>query len=243
MLERLKTFYKYNIRQILGLLVLLALILWVLSQFIKPFEDWLLQHQVFDIIILAFVAQILVEFVEFKRDFVQKSIKIYSHQQKSSKELIEYIDESKPKNADLIELGSTTVDDVISALCEVNCKIRLLIQHPDSAINNYQKERIQQRIRELKIWVGNGEEQIEVRLYSVPCSIRGRLIGNNLINLGWYTYTNEIYGIHGHDNPLITVPVGTPEGAKLYDFFKHSFNTLWDHPKTIPIDEFKNFSE
>jgi hypothetical protein len=193
------------------------------------------------------IAQIVAGYATVKRDkqvgtilsLLQKSdvLHLSPSQREASQELIALVERDKPKKADLIELSTATIDDLLESLKRENCQIRLLMQSPDCAITNYQKDRIQQRIRDLMNVTLREYTRSEIRLYAVPCSIRGRLIGESVINIGWYTYSNDEIGAYGHDNPLVTARVDTPEGRELCRMFQRAFDWLWGHKKTITLDK------
>jgi len=193
------------------------------------------------------VAQIIAGYAAAKRDKQveeilsllkeSKDLHVSSDQLEASRELIEFVERNKPERADLIELSSATVDSLMESLKRVNCHVRLLIQDPDHAVTDYQKRRIQQRIRDLLNLTLKEYPRFEVRLYAVPSSIRGRLIGEDIINIGWYTYSSDEIGVYGHVNPLITTRASTQEGRILCKMFQRSFDWLWNHPKTVALGE------
>jgi len=192
------------------------------------------------------IAQIVAGYAAVKRDkqvgtilsLLRKSDNLHlsPSQLEASQELIAFVERDKPKKADLIELSTASIDPLLESLIRENCQIRLLIQNPNSAITDFQKDRIQQRIRDLMSVTLREYTRSEIRLYAVPCSIRGRLIGESVINVGWYTYSNDEIGAYGHINPLVTARVDTPEGRELCKMFQRAFEWLWDHPKTLTLE-------
>jgi hypothetical protein len=86
-----------------------------------------------------------------------------------------------------------------------------------------------------------GYANLEVRMYDVPPSLRGRLIGD-WFSLGWYTYRDDARLeaaedpnaalIFGHDNAMIHGSVVSNSGAVLAEWFRKEFERLWRHRLT-----------
>jgi hypothetical protein len=222
-------------------LVGLVLVIWIASQFIDPLAAWLQAENLLIVVLLALVGEVLTTVVELKRRTVSKSVRVFPLQEQALYDLMEFIQNKKPTNIDLIEVSTTTIDSFLESLKHAGCQIRLLMQNPSCAINDFQKDRIHQRLLDLTTITLEGYKQCEIRLYAVPCSIRGRLIGEDIVSLGWYTYSTDKWGVHGHDNPLITADVETPEGHALHKMFVRAFTWLWEDPKTITLDEYLKY--
>lgn len=235
MYERIRAFIEAKIRTIVAALTAGIFILWIVSNFVPKLSEWITQQQLLSVVLIALVAEILAITVELKRRATAERVHLCSKQSESSQELTDFIEKNHPKKADLIEVSSATVDLVLDALRLQNSHVRLLLQNPESGVTTFQKERIKQRIVELATVTFKNYESCEIRLYSVPCSLRGRLIGDKLVNVGWYVYSADNIGIYGHDNPLITASAGTREGDELIRMFNRAFDNLWNHPDTIPM--------
>ena len=91
----------------------------------------------------------------------------------------------------LLYAGSV-IDSFLRQLINANVKkVQLLTCDPACALNPEQsariKAQIQQRQRTLR-----GAENIEVRHYSVPPSLRGIYLKGERIAVGWYTYESKL---------------------------------------------------
>jgi hypothetical protein len=143
--------------------------------------------------------------------------------------IVNEVRERRILNADLLEFSGVTVEELIRVLATRGCKIRLLVKHPDT-VGPFQKRRI---IANLEALFGRDYvNMVEARCYRYPASLRGRRLGNELINLGWYTPllengTLSRYEVMGHDNALVTAPIDTPEGRNLERMFQGVFDSLW----------------
>ena len=167
---------------------------------------------------------------------------VYKSQSSSyGKELHQYFKNTKLNSADFIEYSATTIEPILEELKNNYCKIRILLQHPDVAISQLQKNRISSSLDNLfrTIFETYDPKLIEFRFYCLPASIRGRNFDNQLVSVGWYTYSSdseEYANIHGNTNPMINISTDNRYGQTLLRFFTKSFNHLWDHPGTVRLD-------
>jgi len=119
-------------------------------------------------------------------------------------------------------------------------RIRLLIQNPFETINDWQKDRVLNNLRSLHATTLKAYKNYEIRAYSRPASVRGRLIDGKHLLLGWYAYSIESkenpVGVHGHDNPVLVALEKSDTSLVLFDFFQTAFDDLWNHPETIVVD-------
>jgi hypothetical protein len=238
MYQRIREFIETRIRHVMTALVGSVVVIWIASQFIAPLSDWLRAENLLIVVVLALVGEALTSLIELKQQIVARNVRIFSSQKKACDDLLDFIQQNKPTTIDLIEVSTTTIESFLESLTDAECQIRLLMQNPDSGINENQKSRIRQRIVDLMIFTFEGYKQWEIRLYTAPCSIRGRLVGEEIVSIGWYTYSPDRWGVHGHDNPLVTAYVESPEGHALHKMFVRAFNWLWEDPRTITLDEY-----
>lgn len=235
MLERIRSYIVDHIRLVGSSLTGVVVVVWLLSRFSPALAAWMRTQYLAEVVILALVSEIWVSLIELKRAPTNERVQLSVDQMEASQRLVEYIERTKPRTADLIEVSAATVDSVLSSLIKRNCRIRLLLQNPSSAVNEYQRGHIQQRIHDLTAVTLKGYTRCEVRLYSLPCSIRGRLIDKRLVDVGWYTYSRDEAGVYGHTNPLITATIESHEGRELKRLFETAFEELWEHPLTIRV--------
>ncbi len=165
-------------------------------------------------------------------------IRFYETQYKAGSYVYEYIDKKKPKKADLLEYSSTHCIGVISKL-GTNCKIRLLIAHPEIA-EDLQKEKIIRRIREIHDMDYEEYKNVTTKCYfeikgkdgnkyNAFSSIRGRKFNDEFICIGWYTPHNKIGGgLCGHQNPMICGYTNNKPGRILKKHFDNTFEILWN---------------
>jgi hypothetical protein len=218
-----------RINQISMGLTVVILIVWVVSRFVPMVDRWLQTQNLLNVVILALLADVWAVTVEIKRQNYPEKVHLNSDQVESSRELLESIEKNRSRKVDLIELSSTTVETLLEGLRKNNCKIRLLVQNPKFAVNKFQQARIIQRLSDLTSLTLKDYRACEIRLYCMPGSIRGRLVDERFVNVGWYTYSYDEIGVYGHDNPLISASVDSREGLELHDMFKRALESPLYH--------------
>jgi len=148
--------------------------------------------------------------------------------------LRKYVRDHRPERADLIEASSFMVTSLLEDLRRKEVAIRLLICDPDHAANEWQSRRIKGCISTMSDFTFAGYSKAVVRCYQVPASMRGRHI-DNLLNVGWYYYGDEFYGLLGSAT-MITVNTESSEGGILLGQFSEVFDLLWNHPQTREVN-------
>jgi hypothetical protein len=191
---------------------------------------------------------------------VHESFVVYKDQENEyKKDLQTFLSANEINKVQLIELSTMTIRyDIIRGLANKGCQIQLLVQHPSSTVNEYQRERIESALPTLLSlrYEHPSPKKFEVRLYKPTASIRGRKFDDKLISIGWYTYgTRRVdtldlpehikkkrgpQEVDGHTNPLINADLSTAEGKALSKMFDRVFDDLWK--KAIPLEQFMNRS-
>lgn len=105
-----------------------------------------------------------------------------------------------------------------------------LLQHPDYTINESQRRRLILQIMTKNEEYPGYQDRIRFSYYRDLASVRGRLVDDRLLCLGWYSYDRRegIDGrqIWGHTNPVISLEPTSTEGQVLTQFFSTVFNNL-----------------
>jgi len=147
--------------------------------------------------------------------------------------------------AELLEFSTYSSGiHIIPKLVERGYRIRLLLSHPESSPNEYQKRMIEQKLQEIVLVRDKhrSPERFEIRCYYPTAALRGRRIGN-LISVSWFTYgTQRIQksdmseqkkkqrgpqDIVGHENAIINADLTTQEGKIIAAMFSRVFEDLW----------------
>lgn len=243
----IKTISKYVNK--FGLILSVVIIfLWC----IKPIRTWLTglswvdESFIFAVVAICLTLVLLsIDSVKDKLDNLNSGsnliVHISSKQSESNTNIIEYLsNKHRIGNANLLELSSVTVTPILKSLVDKKARIRLLIQNPIETINDWQRSRVITQLRSLHSTTFRHYDNFEIRAYRKPASVRGRLIDEKCLSIGWYAYSIETeenpVGVHGHDNPVLEVYRKSDFSTELFKFFRTIFNDLWDHPNTLVVN-------
>jgi hypothetical protein len=208
-------------------------IVWTVSLWFPFVSDWLVKDNIFGLILIGLMVQVLALLDELIRG---RSIEsgIGRDQNDDLDRLRNYVHAHRPERADLLEYSSFMVTSLLEDLMRKQVTVRLLICDPDHAINDWQARRIRRCISTLCEFTFSGYSKATVRCYQIPASVRGRHI-DNILNMGWYFYGHEAYGVEGTAT-MITVNTESSEGGLLQALFAEAFDSLWNHPQTQELD-------
>ncbi|WUI02836.1 hypothetical protein OHR68_13840 [Spirillospora sp. NBC_00431] len=234
-MQKVRLLIERHIHTIVGVQVFSIIALWAMSVIIKPLQDWILTHSVFNLIIIVLLNDVLLRVVQIKSKELTANLDVFANEPEAYQSLRRYIDQNQPRQVDLIEYSTATIHDLLETLKSCRCTLRVLICDPDAAITAFQRDRINDRIRDLTTLTFNDYPTAEVRMYRLPASIRGRLFDGNYLTVGWHTYSNDSAGLYGHTNPMINIHTNTPEGYMMKTMFVEAFNQLWDSPSTTVL--------
>jgi hypothetical protein len=150
-----------------------------------------------------------------------KKHKVYEQQEDMYRDIMKYIEEKPIKTAILIQYSGHRSISLIDKLIRKNAEITVYLQHPEDAINQWQKERIQMTIENLRRC--RTTNKLTIYGYDVPASIKGVLINEELLAVGWYAYG------HTHDDDEIQLSGHSiagmlfHKGSDEYEIFKTMF--------------------
>ncbi|HEX2903368.1 MAG TPA: hypothetical protein VHO01_07905 [Jatrophihabitans sp.] len=146
--------------------------------------------------------------------------------------LIEKVRECRRNRIDLLEYAGATTLPLIREICREQVPLRVLLKHPDT-VSGMQKQRMITTLDTLynsifEDYVGS----VEIRCYRLPYSLRGRKLGNRVLELGWLTPDSRRQTAYGHANPSFLVDITRAENGYFPAFFQRSFDELWNAPDT-----------
>lgn len=232
-------------------IAVIAVGLWVLSPFISQISPELATGVSLSALVVI-LAMVLEHLGALKKGITARYHPNHSSAESDTLELI------KKEKVQLIEYSSRTVSKILEKLRSAGAEIELLICNPNYTITNehersfhspqpgnedFQKnKRVCITIGELRRKILSDYDNVKIKCYRTPGSFRGRKFGNRWIQAGWYTYQNKkdpaLYSspqIWGDINPVITVPLASPEGKILQDMFNQLFKHLWS--ESVPLVE------
>jgi hypothetical protein len=210
---------------------LIAVVAFLLAQAIPDVKDWMLDSNALTLLIFLLVLDISYALSQIA---LRRQITVSRDQDEDRSEFLELCKDSRIDDADLLEYSTAEAREFIQALRARQCRMRILVKHPESVAEVLQQQKIVIHVQTLMKQVLNKYEAASIRFYRQPASIRGRRLGKAYVNLSWYTPdldTPELE-VLGHTNPLITVDLASREGQHLCRMFQGLFDRLWDSPST-----------
>jgi hypothetical protein len=238
MWTQVRSFVENRISIFSQTLILLVFLVWVLSQFINPIQDFLVQNAVYNVTTLILLFEIGRGVVEIKHESkATGNSRVYSNQDAAWTEIRSQVVASRPTTVDMIEYSGQTVISIIEDVLRAapQATIRLLVCHPDHALSQFETQRIEQTLEYFRQHMSGA--RLHIRCYASPASMRGRNFANQVVSVGWYSYHRREgrsdEGIQGHLNAMVVANASTVEGRDLLETFNRTFEDLWGHPHTV----------
>ena len=212
-------------------IISLVILLYVISQFVPDINQWIITRGFFSVILIVLIIDLIQKVIDLKGS--PSGEDAYETQAQAMPKIKEFIQKEHPVTSDLLEYSTGSIRELLEELRKANVRIRLLMCHPDSAVSPHERDAIGLGIANLRRDF-KGYENIAVKQYRTPASLRGRNIGGKWINVGWYLYSSldEGFDISGHDVTMILSDVDTPQGRELKSLFSRAFDTLWTDSRT-----------
>jgi hypothetical protein len=164
--------------------------------------------------------------------YILKQSKSYTNQEEMYADMIQEIREIRNiREATLIQYSSRKVSPLVFTLLNKGATVNLYVKNPDTEISKMQKGRIERTIQDLPGELSNTLGVLKVYKYDPPASVRGVIIDNRLLAIGWYTYEyvptsekdltypDDAFFVSGHDVPGMLLHEGSIE----FEIFKDLF--------------------
>jgi hypothetical protein len=234
---KIQNFISKNIESIAKFLVVTVLIGWIISKFVPDVDNWIRQQRVIELVALVLIAELIAVVADVRKNLANP-LELSQDQARSSQKLFNIISNYKPSSAKVMGLSAGKREDILSFLTRGGWEIKLLIQHPEAAMNDILKHHLREKVQELSNITFINYDKVEIRLYKRPSFFRGTKLGQNCIAIGWYACGEGVYEFFGHSNPVISATQGSSESKILNDFFDRAFDYLWNHPETISFQDY-----
>jgi hypothetical protein len=233
-LENFNTWVEQRIVALGSSLIIVAFVAYIVSQFVPVVNQWLFTRGFFNVLLVALVVDMLRRVITLKMP--RTSVQAFQVQDPALDRMKEFITTEHPTKCDLIEYSTGTIRPLLGELKQVKASIRILICHPNQAINPSERKTIETGIFHLRQDFKH-YKKIEVRQYLTPASLRGRYLGDKQISVGWYLYSHDDgeVQIRGRDTAMLLCDAGTEQGRVLQGMFTRAFKELWDDPKTVKL--------
>ncbi|MEU2254183.1 GNAT family N-acetyltransferase [Nocardia xishanensis] len=183
------------------------------------------------IISIAVVLLMLSSIQDYLNDLIgPESISVAPGQSANNQAIMRLLLNQKVQNVRMIEYDSESVKALIFFFLDKGANVHVLLQHPDSAVNESQRRRLIFQIVTKHEEYAGYEDRITFSYYRDTASVRGRQVDDTLISLGWYTYDRRtgITGrqVWGHNNPAVLTDQKSAEGRVLVQFYDSLFGNL-----------------
>ena len=153
--------------------------------------------------------------------------------------LCKYITANKITRARLIQYSGDKVTRVVELLLAKGAKVEMLLHDPCELLQ--QPERMMSRYQLNKVYHFQqradhdfeNRENLVIRYYKEPASIKAVKLDDSFLSMGWYTYrhrdnASDTPWLYGHNNAAINIRLDCPEARDLVATFDEVFETLCD---------------
>jgi hypothetical protein len=228
MLNRLREFYGAHLRIFSACAVAIIIALWlagpVLFNFLSQAQSFLSSF----VIITAMLAVIQ----EYLNDSARPNVNflVSATQSEQNHQIYELLRGERLHNVRMIEYDSESTKPLVTFFLERGASVHCLIQHPDSAVNDRQRQRTVLQIITCEEEYHGHLERIKFSYYRPVASLRARYVEGSLLSLGWYTYDCRNQGrarqVWGHNNPNVLFDLRRHVPPSLVQFFDQVFSNL-----------------
>lgn len=182
---------------------------------------------------------ILLEITLQGRAAQHAEVRAFRNDDEAVPHLIAHIVEERPRTVDLLEYSAIGALPLLTKLGEEGCtqSVRLLVAHPTAAISDYQRDyRLAEGLRALAYRIPADRARsigLQIKCYSETASLRGRLVGNDVLAVGWYSYDDRGLAdpggrpLSGASNSLVGTSAGTAQGQHLVKLYQRVFENMW----------------
>lgn len=210
-------------------IAVLATISLILAEILPSVKNFITTNGVIEYIILLIVLDLTMA-IHSQR--IEASTWILENQDESLPRLQQAVRRSQKDGVDLLEYAGATILPLIREIQRNGVSMRMLVQHPDK-ISGIQKQRMLATLDTiLNSIFENDKSNVEIRCYKLPFSVRGRRLGNELLEIGWLTHDLKRQTTYGHQNPSVIADLFIRENEHLRIFFERTFEDLWNHEET-----------
>lgn len=218
--------YRVQTSATIAVLVILA---FIAAELEESIQQYILTSGLLQYLTLMFVADLAASVYSVLHP---PATRIMFNQDDSMARLIESLSKCRNQSVDLLEYAGFTTLPLIRAICREGLPMRLLVKHPET-VEGHQRQR---NITTLDTLYNSVFEDykgtIEIRCYRLQYSLRGRRLGDEILELGWLTPDVKGKTAFGHGNPSLIVDLSKRNNEHLRIFFEKTFETLWNDEGT-----------
>lgn len=213
--------------RVVTVLAILTLAVGIAGQIFDSVQEILVDRNIVGYLTLLVVIDIAAQGIGNARESSRDAA---ANQDFASPQLEAAASKSGKGEAQFLEYAGQTTLPIIRAAVRGRRPIRILVKHPETIEGTVQRQRSVSTLDTLltQVFV-NYPISWEIRCYKLPYSLRGRKIGNDLLEVGWLTPDPARASCHGHDNPSLLMHPGASENIQFLDMFDRTFQELWEH--------------
>ncbi|PYU41882.1 MAG: hypothetical protein DMG54_18185 [Acidobacteria bacterium] len=214
---------------------ILAEVLLVIAFFSDDIFRFFTRRPVFEVLVLALLLEIL---WILRRKPLQ--IGLVLNDREFQAEIARLIQTEHIDHVRILGAGMSSLKTPIQEFCQAGIKVKVLCQHPDTAVDIRDGQRARESIELIyhlkdKTFV----DYLEGKFGRDAATVRGVLLTPResqmeYLFVGWYTYAGEPPKIAGRRNPMIMVTSTTERGRILIRFFSDLFEARWSRPDAEP---------
>jgi hypothetical protein len=226
---RLKAFRDRYRVQVAATLAVLAALTFIAAETVPAVKGFVLSSRIIEYITLLVVLDLTVS-VNSQRS--EAGTWIARNQDEALPQLLQAVPQCRRDGVDLIEYAGATILPLIREIRRAGVPMRMLVQHPDN-ITGIQKQRMLATLDTILHSIfENDQEGVEIRCYRLPFTVRGRRLGERLLEIGWLTPDVKRQTTYGHQNPSMIADLSDRKNEHLRVFFDRTFKDLWDNDTT-----------
>lgn len=227
--KRFKDFREQYRVHIAATMAVLAALTFITAEIIPAVSEYIISSGIIHYIILILVLDIATALYSQRS---KDRTWILKNQDEALPSLLNVVTQCRKEEIQLIEYAGATILPLIREIQRHNVPLRMLVQHPEK-IEGIQKQRMIATLDTIFTSIFEDDQKnIEIRCYRLPFTIRGRRMGNKLLEIGWLTYDIKRQTAYGHQNPCVIVDLSTRKNENFRLFFERTFNDLWENPTT-----------
>lgn len=199
------------------------------AQFFPAVQEYAFQSGLVQYITLLVVLDLA---VSRYLDRGQSTTQLGRNQDETMPRLIEAVSRCRSTGIYLLEYAGATTLPLIRAVRREGVPLQMLVKHPDTIVGAQRHRNIGALDTIINSIFDNYHGEFEVRCYRQPFSLRGRRLGNELLELGWLTPDVKRQMAYGHANPSVIVDLSMRSDNYLLEFFDRTFKDLWNDDDT-----------
>jgi hypothetical protein len=229
MLGKLNAFRKrYQAQTSIALAVIVALT-FIVAEFVPAVQQFIITSGLLQYLTLAVLLDLAASIYVMQRP---PATRIVRNQDESMPMLLEAVPRCRTDSIDLLEYAGATTLPLIRAIRREGVPMRMLVKHPETIVGLQRQRSIATLDTIYTSIFENYQGSFEIRCYRLPYTLRGRRLGNELLELGWLTPDLKRQTAFGHGNPSLLVDLSNRSNDHLLTFFKTTFETYWSDQGT-----------